>query len=301
MKNYPLHQWIEGYLSYQKDVCKKGHRSIIDMRCSFKRISVCMDKKQPETPLWKLKLQDYTRWINIERENGKSVKTIQKDISYLRGLLDYSWRAGRCDRNVLDGFNLQDDKEPLIEPVSLSIDEVERLVSTCPVSNQRERKERLVILLLYGCGLRTSELRHLDVQDIGVEKQEIFVRKAKGDRDRYIPVPGELWTEILTYMHKERRRRGALIRTDAKNKRVSSAYICDVVKRSVKRAGLRSDITPRTLRHTFATHLMDAGVNISVISSLMGHRSPRETGVYLHALTGQCQSAVNDLEIGDDE
>jgi site-specific recombinase XerD len=75
--------------------------------------------------------------------------------------------------------------------------------------------------------------------------------------------------------------------------------VCQIVRDSVTRAGLRPDITPRTLRHSFATHLMDRGVDLAVIASLMGHRSPQETGVYLHVLPGRTQAAVRTLPIGD--
>ena len=74
--------------------------------------------------------------------------------------------------------------------------------------------------------------------------------------------------------------------------------ICDIVRDTARRAGLPCYVTPRTLRHSFATHLMDRGVDLAVIASLMGHRSPQETGVYLHVLPGRPQAAVRKLPIG---
>ena len=75
--------------------------------------------------------------------------------------------------------------------------------------------------------------------------------------------------------------------------------VCEVVTAAAKRAGLRLDVTPRTLRHSFATHLMDRGVDLAIIASLMGHRSPQETGVYLHVLPERPQAAVRKLAIGN--
>jgi site-specific recombinase XerD len=71
------------------------------------------------------------------------------------------------------------------------------------------------------------------------------------------------------------------------------------VRAAVVRAGLEAPVTARTLRHTFATHLMDRGVDLAVIASLMGHRSPQETGVYLHALPRRAEAAVRTLKLGD--
>ena len=75
--------------------------------------------------------------------------------------------------------------------------------------------------------------------------------------------------------------------------------MCEIVAGAAARAGLQAGITPRTLRHSFATHLMDRGVDLAVISSLMGHRSPQETGVYLHVLPERPQAAVRKLAIGN--
>jgi site-specific recombinase XerD len=96
----------------------------------------------------------------------------------------------------------------------------------------------------------------------------------------------------------DQKKRGPLFKTNAFGKRVSLGEVCSVVTSACKIAGLSQDITPRTLRHSFATHLMDRGVDLAVISSLMGHRSPQETGVYLHVLPGRPQAAVRSLSIG---
>ena len=153
-----------------------------------------------------------------------------------------------------------------------------------------------MILLLYGCGLRTMELCGLDVADISRERQELTVRHGKGDRPRVIPIPDGLYTELLAYLL-EHGRRGALFRTAQRGRRIREKDVCAAVSTAVARAGLRASVTARTLRHSFATHLMDRGVDLAVIASLMGHRSPQETGVYLHVLPQRPEAAVRRLKI----
>jgi len=160
------------------------------------------------------------------------------------------------------------------------------------------RRDRLIILLLYGCGLRTSELCALDVAHVNRERQELLILKAKGDRPRAIPIPEALYTELLAYLL-EYGRRGPLFRTSIHKRRLRTQDVCEIVAGAAARAGLQAGITPRTLRHSFATHLMDRGVDLAVISSLMGHRSPQETGVYLHVLPERPQAAVRKLAIGN--
>ena len=157
-----------------------------------------------------------------------------------------------------------------------------------------------MILLLYGCGLRTSELIGLNVQDIHRERRELDVLKAKGDRPRTIPLPDAVFTELLAYLLERGGKRGALFRTEAKRRRITPKDVAEVVRVAARRAELTGRVTPRTLRHSFATHLMDRGVDLAVIASLMGHRSPHETGVYLHVLPKRREAAVRQLQKGDE-
>jgi integrase/recombinase XerD len=294
MTRLELDPWLEGYLSYQRDVRRMSPRTIVDLRCTLKKVSEFMSTAQPGTSLWKLTLEDYLHWLNDARARGQSENALAKELSHLRGMLDYAWRSGRSDRNVLDGFSLQDSLRK-VEPRSLTLEEAERLVHACPRQTAEQRRSRLIVLLLYGCGFRTSELCSLDVQDVSVERQEIFVKQGKGGRQRTIPVPAAVWTELLAYLIEDGHKRGPLFRTHARHTRLRQKEVGDLVKAAATQAAISGAITPRTLRHTFGTHLMDSGVDLAVIASLMGHRSPNETGIYLHVLPGKPQAAVQSL------
>jgi site-specific recombinase XerD len=289
-----LDPWIESYLTYQRDVRRMSPRTMVDLRCTLRKVGGFMAQARPGVALWKLSLEDFLHWLNEAREAGQSERALAKELSHVRGLLDYAWRSGRADRNVLDGFSLQDSL-PKTEPRSLTLEEAEKLVRACPRQTAAERRSRLVILLLYGCGLRTAELCGLDVQDVNVERQEVLVRRGKGDRQRTIPVPAAVWTELLSYLIEEGHKRGALLRTQVRGARIAAKEVGDIVKAAAQRAAVPGPITARTLRHTFATHLMDAGVDLAVVASLMGHRSPGETGIYLHVLPGKPLQAVRTL------
>jgi site-specific recombinase XerD len=300
MTRHELDPWLEGYLSYLRDMRRLQPRTLVDLRCTLKKVSEYMARARPQTPLWKLTLDDYLRWLNDARARGQTETVLAKELSHLRGLLDYAWRSGRADRNVLDGFSLQDSLKR-VEPRSLTLAEAERLVQACPRQSPADRRDRLVVLLLYGCGLRTAELCGLDVRDVNVERCELLVRHGKGDRQRTIPVPAAVWTELLAYLVEQGYKRGPLFRTAARGARVTTHDVSSLVQAGAARAALPGKVTPRTLRHTFGTHLMDAGVDLPVIASLMGHRSPAESGVYLHVLPGKPQAAVATLLRSDDE
>jgi integrase/recombinase XerD len=284
---------IEGYLSYLDKVGRKTPRTIIDVRCTLRRAIAGL---RAGVPLWHMELQDYLHWLEAERKNGSSETTLAKYLSHVRGLLEYAWRSGRTERNVLDGFSLQHTirRTP---PKSLTLEEAERLVEATALPGPAARRDRLIILLLYGCGLRTDELCSLDVANVNRERHELLVLKAKGDRPRAVPIPEAVYTELLAYLL-DHGKRGPLFRTTVRKSRLRVNDICEIVRVAARRAGLPDYVTPRTLRHSFATHLMDRGVDLAVIASLMGHRSPQETGVYLHVLPGRPQAAVGKLPVG---
>ena len=254
---------IEGYLSYLRDVSRKAPRTVIDVRCTVRRAADALASQRPEMPLWKLTLEDYLHWFESGRQSGRSEGSLAKDASHLRGLLEYAWRSGRAERNVLDGLNLH-ARVKQHAPNVLTIEEAERLVRACPRRTAAERRDRLIILLLYGCGLRTAELCALDVADIVRERQELTIAKAKGDRPRVIPIPDGVFSELLGYLL-EHGKRGALFRTARLARRIRDHDVCEVVRASVVRAGLPTTVTARTLRHSFATHLMDRGVELAAI------------------------------------
>jgi integrase/recombinase XerD len=286
---------VEGYLAYLRDVGRKAPATLRDVRCTFNRGAPVLESIRPGVPIWKRPLEDYLLWLEAMREAGRTASCIHKFVSHMRGLLEYAWRSGRAERNVLDGFSLN-DPAPRVEPRSLNLDEARRLVLACGIATPFERRDRLMVLLLYGCGLRTGELCALDIGHIDQERRELTVHKAKNDRPRTVPIPGGVFIELLAYLH-ERGKRGALFWKQGLRRRFNLNDVGDVVRAAATRAGLQS-VTPKALRHSFATHLMDRGVDLGIIASLMGHRSPNETGVYLHALPGRREAAVRTLSLG---
>ena len=293
-KQPPLDPWIEGYLDYLQDVARKAPGTVRDVRCSLRRLVRMLAVIRPDEPLWKLTLRDYLRWLEQEREAKTSPQSLVKYVSHARGLLDYTWRSGRADRNVLDGFQIQDAKRPA-KPRCLTQDEARRLVQACPQATKNDRRERMVVLLLYGCGLRTDELCGVRLQDIDRERRDLLVVRGKGDRQRTIPIPDAVFTELLAYLVERGGQRVPLFRTLTHRRPLRSNDAREIVRRAAQRADRADDLTPKVLRHSFATHLMDQGVDLAVISSLMGHRSPNETGVYLHVPGDKTATAVAKL------
>lgn len=285
---------IDGYYDYCKSIKKMKHSSVKDLRCTMNKLQRYLYDQKNSNYIWELPLSEFVRYFNFLRENNERGTGISKQISQVRTFIDYCWRAEYCTKNPLVGFSIKDDS-PQYVPRFLTLDEVERLILVTDRRTRRGRKERLIILFLYGLGLRTSELCDIRVKDISIEDQDLFI-KGKFDIERRIPFPETVLVELLAYLHETNYRKGFLFRTEIKKVKYNVPGVGRIVKEYASLANIDGVVTPKSLRHTFASHLIEEGVDVSVISMLMGHKSPIETGAYLHAFEKSQKAAALEFD-----
>jgi len=179
-------------------------------------------------------------------------------------------------------------------PVVLSPDEVQRLIA-----GAKNLYHRTLLLTLYGAGLRRSEACQLKVRDIDSERMVLRVEQGKGGRDREIPLSPTLLAALREY-YRWMRPRTYLFpgthhgwRADAP---ITSKVIWEAVRLATRKAGIAKHVTPHTLRHTYATHLLEAGADLRTIQLLLGHADLSHTTVYLHLSRRHLHAAPNPLE-----
>lgn len=167
-------------------------------------------------------------------------------------------------------------KRPKTLPEVLSGEEVSRLIE-CTTNI----KHRTFLLTLYSAGLRLNEAAHLKIGDIDSKRMQLRVTCGKGAKERRVPLSPRLLSELREYWKKYRPSTYLFPgRTD--NVPLAPTTIQKVCKASASKAGIERNITPHTLRHSFATHLLEAGVDLLTISRLLGHKSFSTTMKYLH-------------------
>lgn len=164
-------------------------------------------------------------------------------------------------------------------PVVLSRKEIKLLLRT-----PRLHKHRLMLALLYGCGLRCAELRNLYIKDVDMDRQQLHIRQGKGRKDRYVPLCDLLVRGLHQYLISERPVQWLFNGNDREGKRVglSSRGVQWVVKQTRKQSGIQKEVTTHILRHSYATHLLEMGVDIMTLKDLLGHVDIQTTLVYLH-------------------
>ena len=168
-------------------------------------------------------------------------------------------------------------------PVVLSVEEVAELLAAA-----RPGQERVLLQTAYACGLRLSELLNLQVTDIDSARMVINVRHGKGGKDRQVPLSARLLTELRAWwcVH---RRRPWLFAGAQKNEPVSDSYVQRMCQKILARTKLRKQATMHTLRHSYATHLLEAGVDVVTLQKLLGHSDLSTTARYLHLSRRQLQ------------
>jgi len=217
---------------------------------------------------------------------GKCRKvTVSRKVAALRSFYRYLHREGKVSLNPAELVQLPRCEKYI--PVVLSADEMLALLRVDFSEDAAGRRDRLIIELFYSAGIRLSELTGLDLGEIRLAEGQVKVR-GKGRKERIVPV-GRLALQALEgYLQKrpELRKEGA--DQDAENalflstrgRRMNPRGVARVVEKAVRKSGIGRKISPHALRHTFATHLLDAGADLRSIQEMLGHRSLSTTQKY---------------------
>jgi len=175
-----------------------------------------------------------------------------------------------------DGFRIPRVKMRKRLPVVLSQQEVQALFSVI-----RNLKHRAILMMIYSAGLRLSEVAHLKVSNIDSQRMMIRVEQGKGDKDRYTLLAKRALGILRDYW-REYHPKDWLFPGDSKERPISSRSIQKIFGRALSEAGIKKPATVHTLRHSFATHLLEVGTDLYHIQHLLGHKSPKTTTIYLH-------------------
>ena len=161
-------------------------------------------------------------------------------------------------------------------PIILSRDEVWSLLDLV-----RRDKPHMSLILMYTCGLRVSEAVHLRPQDIDSQRMVLWVRKGKGGKDRSVPLPSYTLAQLRAYWLKYKPKKW-LFPSEHSISAITKSCVQRCLTATLRRSDIRKNVNCHTLRHSYATHLVEAGVHLRMIQSLLGHKSLSSTFIYIH-------------------
>ena len=222
------------------------------------------------------------------RDPGLAPTSLRRRAASIRGFYRFAYGDGLIARDVAAHIDLP--RQPRLLPETLDVAEVESLLEAAP-----DLRGRALLELLYAAGLRVSEAIGLDREDLSTEGGYVRVI-GKGDKERLVPV-GDValdwlgrWLEedrpaLLTRHHVEPLRGGPLF-LGHRGGRLARQQAFAIVRGAARRAGLAEGVSPHTLRHSFATHLLEGGADLRIVQELLGHASISTTQLYTH-VTGE--------------
>lgn len=230
----------------------------------------------------------------LHKKNKKA--TIARKLSALRSFFRYLVKHGVILENPVE-LILTPKQEQTI-PAYLPVDDMFRLLDSIKANNLAGLRNRAIFETLYSCGLRVSELSGMNLFDVDFTKSVIRVL-GKGDRERIVPIGRKALEAIKAYRQRLREESGIADDTNAplflnKNQgRLTVRSIARILDKTAKECGLLAPVSPHALRHTFATHMLDAGADLRVVQELLGHKSLSTTQKYTHVSIDRLMEAYD--------
>lgn len=251
-------------------------------------------------------LDDVKKLINYLNSNNLELKDITLDTlhNFIAELHDLGI-SSRSQARIISGIksffrflklenHIDNNPSLLLEsprigrklPEVLSIEEIDEMISCIDLSTNEGQRNRAIIETLYSCGLRVSELINLEINKIFLEEEYIVI-KGKGNKERIVPISTVAIHEIMLYLEDRKHldiKPGEenILFLNRRGRRLTRVMIFYIIKRLAELAGIRKEISPHTLRHSFATHLLEGGANLRAIQQMLGHESISTTEIYIH-------------------
>lgn len=236
------------------------------------------------------RLRGYSAWLS-----GRSyaASTIARRLASLRSFYRYQRRQGVVTSDPVDG--LRNPKQPRRLPKFLRVEDVIRLLDSIPTVDDAGIRDRAMFETLYGGGLRVSELVGLDLADLDDEQAMVRVR-GKGRRERLCPVGSMAmeWIDRWRAARKPAKLADPALFLNMKGSRLTSRSVGRLLHDHLLGLGLDPSSSPHTLRHSFATHLLDRGADLRSVQDLLGHRSLTTTQIYTHVSQERLLDAYNE-------
>ena len=274
-----IQKFIE-YLEYEKGYSKK---TII----SYEKDLELFDAYLKENKITNISSIDYNiirKYLSYLHDKQYEATSISRKISTLRTFFKYNLKEKNIKSNPMTLISNPKKEKKL--PKYLNYEEMEKLLNAIDTSELEGIRDKLIIELLYSTGIRVSELVNIKIQDIKIKENQINIL-GKGNKERIVLFGEKAKESIKIYLnaYKEYFEGNILnnyLLINKKGKQLSTNKIELIVKDVLRKSALKLNISPHTLRHTFATHMLDSGADLKSVQELLGHENLKTTAIYTH-------------------
>lgn len=284
-----LSEYLEAFLNHMRVEKSASNKTLIAYKTDLSQFFNFVSRKhginEKDISREFLNHRIVRQYLATMQENGLKRSTIARRLAALRSFVKFLCRENVLENNPLTivATPRQDKKLPKF----LYPPEVELLMNAPDLSTTAGKRDRAILETFYATGLRVSELVGLDIKDIDFDEEFIKV-KGKGDKERIIPLGTKAKEALILYIN---RGRGYLDKSDKKGNalflnrfgnRLSVRGVRNILNKYVEKLAINQKISPHTLRHSFATHLLNAGADLRSVQEFLGHVNLSTTQIYTH-------------------
>ena len=274
---------FENFLQYCRFEKTLTNQTIQDYKEDFLQFQRYYPDKKELTDLNKNDLNDFSY---DQALNGLSPATIARRIATIKNFYMFLESDNLAKGIISEEITIPKKDKTL--PQVLSEEEISQLLNAPDLTSEKGIRDYAVLEILYSCGLRVSEAANLQINQIN-EQEEIINILGKGKKERIVPIRKSALKAVKTYINEVRNKHLVIdnkaVFIGKNGKRMSRQALYNIVVNNAKLAGIQKEIHPHTLRHSFATHLLDNGADLRVVQELLGHTNIGTTQIYTHVTT----------------
>ena len=271
---------IKSFVSYLRDVRQTSKNTEISYQRDLQQLAAFLEGKGI-TDVEKVTRTSLNSYILYLEKEGKATTTISRELASIKAFFSYLFREGIIRRDPSELL-----KAPKIEkkaPVILSVNEVNALLDQPGTSSAKEIRNKAMMELLYATGIRVSELIGLELADLNMQIGYITCRD--GVKERMVPFGKTASQAMGLYLERGRRellmgKESPWLFTNCSGRAMSRQGFWKIIKYYGEKAGIQADITPHTLRHSFAAHLIRGGADIHAVQAMLGHSDSTTAQMY---------------------
>ena len=288
-----MEKTLDGFITYLHNVKKKSENTVLSYNRDLTKFIKYL-RTNKITSLDKVEEKDLEKYIKELNDNGFKSATVSRNIASLKAFFHYLNNEG-----VLSNDPTKSLKSPKIEkkiPEILTTDEVFALLEQPSGDSPKEIRDKAMLELLYATGIRVSELINLETSDVNLKTSSILCRD--GSKSRTIPYGKKAKDALTRYLEGAREaivdnKESTILFANCSGQKMSRQGFWKLIKHYAKKAGIESDITPHTVRHSFAAHLVENGADLRSVQEMLGHSDISTTQIYANMSHSHIREVYN--------
>lgn len=280
-----MERFIEKFLRYLEIEKNYSKHTIVNYLHDLNQFQIFLGS----LPIEKVDYLGVRKYLAGLKEKNFDTRTVSRRMSTLRSFFKFLNREGYVKASPLS--SVSSPKLDKYLPEFLTEEEVTRLIESSIPTDERSLRDRSILETFYSTGIRISELVGLNVDDMDLISGTVKVR-GKGKKERMVPIGDKAIASLRDYLDKRNKNSNAVF-LNPSGARITDRGVRNIVKKYILLAGIKRGVSPHTLRHSFATHLLNRGADLRTVQELLGHVNLATTQIYTHLTTDRLKSVYD--------